>query len=404
VAASPGEPAPGREIRDAVKERLNFLFVTARFWPDLGGAERQLDLLSSFLVRQGHSVTVLCQQREREGAGIRQNGVEVVRLAPRPGGRLRSLAFAAHMMVFLLRRGEDFDVVYANLASSPALVARLWARRLGCPAVLKFGASGSLGDAAVSRSTAVGRWKLGRLKKGFDLYLCPNSEIRREFLELGFPAEKLEVFPNGVDTDYFHPAVGREREVLRRRLRWEGRVVALFSGRFEEQKNLPSLLESWKEAAPRHPGALLILVGEGSQAPLLKRMAGDVDSGDTVRILGRRESGEVREMLQAADFFVLPSLLEGMSNSLLEAMACGLPALASDIPGNRDMIVNGRNGFLVAPNNSSKLTAALDRLLRPPSEFTWMGEEARKTAVEDYAIGKVGDCYLNHIKALLRWK
>jgi glycosyltransferase involved in cell wall biosynthesis len=401
VAAGPGEPGPGREIRGAVRERLKFLFVSARFWPDLGGAERQLGLLASFLVRQGHGVTVICQKRAVADTPGELNGVEVVRLSPGPGGRLRSLAFAVNMVRFLSRRGKTFDVVHANLASSPALVARLWAWRRKRPAVLKFGASGSLGDAAVSRGTALGRWKLRRLQEGFDLYLCPNGEIRREFLDLGFPAAKLAVFPNGVDAGFFRPADGGEREDLRRKLGWEGRVVALFTGRFEPQKNLLPLLEGWKPIVARHRGALLILVGEGSQGPLLRGAAGVDGPGGAVRVLGRQESHGLRGMLQAADFFVLPSLMEGMSNSLLEAMACGLPALVSDIPGSRDMITNGQNGFLFSLDDPAGLSGGLERLLASSPERRKLGAEARRTIERAFTLEKVGARYLDYMGVVL---
>jgi glycosyltransferase involved in cell wall biosynthesis len=215
---------------------VRILFVIARFPPAVGGTERQAALLARWLAGSGASVTVVTQAHPGTPAREIDAGVEIVRLAPPAGGKGASLLFCLRLARLLQKRGGEYDFAQAFLASSPALVVGEFARRRGVPAFLKFGASGPQGDVASSRAAWGGSWKLRRLRAGFARYLCPNEEIRREFLSRGYPGERLVILPNGVDTERFRPAEPREREVLRRELGWEGRTVALFAGRFEPHR------------------------------------------------------------------------------------------------------------------------------------------------------------------------
>jgi glycosyltransferase involved in cell wall biosynthesis len=373
---------------------LKFLFVSARFWPDFGGAERQLDLLAASLVRQGHAVTVLAQRSPGRPRFEERGGVEIVRLRPVPGGRIHSLFFGLGLSLFLFRRGGDFDLFHVNLASSPALFVAPWARRLRRPALLKLGASGPFGDAATSRRTAVGRWKMRSLQKTFSFYLCPNPAIRREFLKWGFSPERLVHFSNGVDTELFRPAGEEERAAFRKARGWTGKVVSIFTGRFEPQKNLPWLLERWADLAPARPDALLVLLGGGEQAAQLKSLIARRGLDRSVHVEPPGDPAKVRAFLGGADIFVLPSLAEGMSNSLLEAMSTGLAVLASAIPGNSDLVDDGVDGKLFSVDSAAEAVGAFGDLLDNPDLRSRLGGAARKKMLQEYRIADVGDRYL----------
>jgi glycosyltransferase involved in cell wall biosynthesis len=374
---------------------LNFLFVSARFWPDFGGAERQIDLLAASLVRRGHAVTVLTQRSPERPRFEERGGVEIVRLRPVPGGRIHSLLFGLGLSLFLFRRGEGFDLLHVNLASSPALFVGHWARRLGRPALLKFGASGPFGEAAVSRKTALGRWKMRSLQKTFSLYLCPNPTIRREFLKRGFSPERLVHFPNGVDTELFRPAGEEERAVFRKARGWTGKVVSIFTGRFEPQKNLPWLLDVWADLAPSRTDVLLVLLGSGDQAAHLKSRITRRGLSGSVHVESAGDLSKVRAFLQGADIFVLPSLAEGMSNSLLEAMSSGLAVIASAIPGNSDLVDDGVDGKLFSVDSTAEAIRAFGDLLDKPGLRSRLGGAARRKMLQEYRIADVGSRYLS---------
>jgi glycosyltransferase involved in cell wall biosynthesis len=385
-----------------MKGKLKFLFISARFWPDLGGAERQLSLLTSSLVRQGHGVTVICQKSGGRPAREERDGVEVLRFAPRPGGGLSSLLFGLSLSLFMARRGRAFDGVHVSLASSPALFVAPWIRWLRSPALLRFGASGPYGDAASSQRTALGRWKLRRLRSVFSAYLCLNEEIRREFLDLGFSPERLVLFRNGVDDTFFRPREKEDRKELRLALEWTGKTVALFTGRLEPQKNLPFLLKAWKGVAAKRPEALLVIAGDGGEEEKLRTLAGDPSLAAAVSFTGRADSEGLRRMLQAADLFIMPSLSEGMSNAVLEAMACGLPVAASDIPGNRDLVRSGETGFLFPLGDERSLGGPVDQLLANPSLRSRMGGVARRRAAGLFGIDRVAGDFVELVSRIVK--
>ena len=137
---------------------------------------------------------------------------------------------------------------------------------------------------------------------------------------------------------HFAPARARSRLNLLPRPR------VIFTGRLHPQKNLPLLLEAWTEVARRSP-ANLILVGPGNDRQRLTELAGSLGIADRVQFIGAVDNPA--EYLRAADIFVLPSVAEGMSNSLLEAMATALPCVVSGIGGNTDLITDRQTGRLV---------------------------------------------------------
>ncbi len=121
----------------------------------------------------------------------------------------------------------------------------------------------------------------------------------------------------------------------------------------------------------------------------------------SVHLLGERGADEVHRLLAAADLFVLPSRAEGISNALLEAMATGLPMVASDIPGNRDVVSDGGDGLLVAAGGGEALSAALGRLLDEPAQRAALGAAARRTVEGRFSLARTADRYLEVLGELV---
>ena len=149
-------------------------------------------------------------------------------------------------------------------------------------------------------------------------------------------------------------------------------------GRLVPEKDLATLLEAWARAFP--PGeeldARLRLVGGGPLEARLRAQAERLGLARQVEFLGHRD--RVEEVLADADVGVLPSRIEGLSNTLLEFMASGLPALASRVSGSEDFVVPGRNGWLFEVSDVSALAAALrDAKTLPPERLAAMGRQAR---------------------------
>ncbi len=345
---------PGIREREAVANitrRLGICMVIQSYYPHIGGAERQLQALTAPLRRRGIDVTVVTRGRPGLASRAVLRGTRIQRTFVGGGRAARSLGFTVGALLFMAGRRRCVDIVHAHDLLSPATTAVLAKVLLRRPVVVKVLRGGQLGDLAVR---------------------CA-----------GVPGSRLVRIPNGVDTDWFRPATVNRRAALREELGLAGRKVAVFVGRIEPEKGILTLLEAWPTVRRALPDALLLLAGDGSERPVLQarcveeaRFVGPVDEPVT--------------LLQAADCFVLPSYTEGLSNALLEAMATGLPCVATSIGGNVELIRGDAEGWLVRPDDSSALAQALIDALRGECRET-VGCAARSRAVREFSLERTAD-------------
>jgi glycosyltransferase involved in cell wall biosynthesis len=349
--------------------RSTFFYTDSRV---LGGAEGAMFMLlesldreewrPTLLLDEAPGVEPLVQRAERVGVPVRRVPASPLGVA----GARRVPAMAR-----LLRR-ERPDVFHAHMSSPVAckwaLAAAVLAR---VPAVL--------GTVQVGRYEPPNRsayWQLRLLARGVERYLAVSREIAGELVErLGWPAAKVEVVYNAVDPERFAVAASPDpREQLGGS---EGRPLVLTAARLDPQKGHPALLE----AATRVPEAIFVLAGEGPRRERLEELAGELGIADRVRFLGRRE--DVPRLLAACDVFALPSLYEGSSLAVLEAMASGTPVVGSAVGGTDELIEDGRTGLLVPPGDPGALAAALRRLLANPELRTELAARARERVERD---------------------
>jgi len=199
-------------------------------------------------------------------------------------------------------------------------------------------------------------------------------------------AKNLCVVPNGVNTDEWRPD-DRVRSDLRQALGLKDEFLWLAVGRLEPVKDYPTLLEAMKKAGGN---ARLVVLGEGPQRLQLMQLAERLGLQRRVQFVGF--DAEVRCWMQAADGLVLASRYEGLPMVLLEAGACGLPAVATDVAGTREVIVNGETGWLACAEGPDALVAVMARLMRVSSaERRAMGERARRSVVERFSLETVLD-------------
>jgi glycosyltransferase involved in cell wall biosynthesis len=278
-----------------------------------------------------------------------------------------------------------------RVLGAPGLLA---ARALGRPVILQPETNGELSGEALTWGWSRGRI-LAPLVRGLvaarnlwlrdaDAFVAMSRKIRGEMVAAGIADERVAVIPHGVDTERFRPAEPRERDALRRGLGLPGGVLAIFTGRLLRGKGLETLVEAFGAVAAARPDVHLVLVGsgEGQALSVEEALRADVRArrlDDRVLFAGRRDA--VEGLLRASDLFVFPSVFEALGISLVEAAACGLPAVASRTGGIVDVVEDGRSGFLVTPGRASELASALASLVGDAARREAMGDRAREVAL-----------------------
>jgi glycosyltransferase involved in cell wall biosynthesis len=364
------------------------VLITLAYAPVIGGAERQGQEILERLAKNGREVWVLTRRVPGAPVAEQLNGVQVFRLWNLWWPVLSWLSFCGAVLCFLAPRRHRVGVVWSVMLNVAAFASVLAGHWLGFPALVRISASGVGGNLRVMQKSFWGAWLARYTLSGSRSIITLNSETDQEVTSFGIPSMKLTRIPNGVDTAYFQPALEEERKKLRSQQGWkENQPITLLVGRLDEQKNVRNLLDVWPTLAQRFPAGQLVLVGEGPLQHALRVQIQTLGLQNSVRMLTVRK--EIRSLYQACDVFILPSFYEGMSNALLEAMACGLPALVSRIPGNIELVDEGKNGFLVDPNHPAEWVGSWERLLRESDLRRKMGEEARRKVISQFSMDAV---------------
>jgi glycosyltransferase involved in cell wall biosynthesis len=288
------------------------------------------------------------------------------RPALRPAAMVTQLIGMRAVLRGLARAGWRPEVIHAHVfeAGFPAV---LLGRRLGCPVVV------SEHFTAFQRGLVRGAdLRLARFCFRHADLVCPVSEDLRRQLEAVEPRGRYRVVPNVVDTTLFH-----------RGPRPPGGPLRLLNvASLAEKKRHGDLLEALARLRARGTDAVLDVVGEGELRPQLEAQA-----GPGVRFLGSRSPGEIAERMRAADIFVLPSRFENLPVVLLEAMASGLPVVATAVGGVPE-IVDERAGLLVPPEDPERLAAGIESVAGRLAGFDRAALARR--AAERYGMDAVG--------------
>ncbi len=206
------------------------------------------------------------------------------------------------------------------------------------------------------------------------------SQLQRNFLvKLGVPQEKLAVIPNGVDVQKYSPGASTLKS------QFNAQRLFVYQGRIATEKNVEALLRAWKQSE-LGDSSKLVIVGNGALSASLMPFYGEEYN---IIWLGFIANEQQRiEILQAADVFILPSLLEGLSLSLLEAMACGVACVATDAGADGEVLENGAGVILNTRWVTSQLRTLLPQFRDHPEWTTLLGQKARARVLERYTLSR----------------
>lgn len=371
------------------------LMFSEQFLPRIGGAERQALKLSVALIERGCTVEVLTPRHEggwpaREMiSGVQIHRFRYVDLARFACG-IRGLGLPNALFGYwqlyhaLVEIIDGFDIVHAHIASPMAVHAMDIAQARGKPAICKIALSGSNWDLAVLQSTSILGPRLARsaLKK-MNMWVAMSTEIRQQLVGCHVDQARIRLIPNGV---VIPEGMSKDSSACARHFLYLGRLGGKLSRDFE------TLLSAFNEVAATHPECQLAFVGGGSREAELRQMLECLPHArPRTQFVG---FADPVPWMEWADVVVQPSLAEGMSNTVLEAMAAGICCIANDIPANREVLGDGQAGMLVTAGRVDELALAMRRVATIPGECAGLGMRGRQRAVETYSMDRVADQYL----------
>jgi glycosyltransferase involved in cell wall biosynthesis len=350
----------------------------------VGGAELQLERLVPRLDDRGIQTEIITRAVDGWPRTEPIPG-SVVRRTPLAGeSPLASAVYVAAALGHLLRRRSQVDLVHAHGALSPATIA-LGGRLLGLPCLVTVLGTGPHGDLARLAGKPLGRLRARMLFRSA-WFAALSADARRELLERGVPAGRILSLPNGVDVEVYRPVPREERAGLRERLGLpQGRFLGTFVGRLHPVKDVDTLLA----AAARVPELTLVVAGDGPERGRLEAEAARLGIRERVLFLG--ESSEVADVLRASDAFLLSTHGEGMSNALLEGMACGLPCLASRSVGGAAELLDEGRGMLLPDGAVPAWAAAIQRIVDDPSLREATGAAAASFVAQTLSLDSAAD-------------
>ena len=364
---------------DTAATQAPVVVVVPDFEPATGGTVRQVGNQARAVAARGRPVTVLTRRLHASWPRRElRDGIEVVRVGPGGRGRLPEKLSVVAVAAWLYRTRRHIGVVHVVMYADFALSA--WAAGLGASTVVTWAARGDATDVVGPAATLAHRLQraLRRRVLARCRHVALTPTIARELAELGL-ASTVEVIPVPVDGSWFRPPSGAERRHARRRLGLAAdELVVVYTGHLRALKCVDHLVEAFgRFRRTGRPGHLLLVGGD--------RGAAD-DRGEQLRDAVRQGGldrdvtfagpvDDVRPYLWAGDVFVLPSSREGLPNSLLEAMACGLACVAPASAAGEEILTAGC-GVVPPGNGPGKLFDALVRLAEDPRRRQGLGAAA----------------------------
>ena len=264
--------------------------------------------------------------------------------------------FWAYNKVKKIHKKNPFDIIHLHGDFMEAFFGGKLSKKIGIPAVITI-------HAGLNKKLL--KPKNAKYFKNIDKVICVSNEIAEDLKSIGISENKLTVISSGIYLSEFKKADSNKISDLRDKY---SKPIIISIGVLRPAKGFKYLIEAFKKIKEKFNGATLIIIGDGPDRIELKKQAQGIDG---IHFLGRQNNDRVIEYLKAADIFVLASIFmegdrEGTSNSIMEAMASGLPVVATKVGGNSYLVKEGINGLLIEDRNSDELAEAVIKLINNP--------------------------------------
>jgi len=367
---------------------VSVFFVSRYFYPFVGGLENRVYRIACALAARGIRVTIITSRISPEFPPQQTlDGVSIYRLASPRMKIFGACMFIARLICFLFKKRTQYQALHTFQVGHSSAAAICIGRLLRKPVFLHLSGGGSGGDIGRHLKTPWG-WIYLALCRFASTIVVLNAQMQRELKILLYSAARIACIPNGVDTAFYQPHNNRIQ--LKQSMGLPEAPILLYTGRLSAEKGVATLVHAY--ALLKHSSAAaLYIIGSGPEQQHIERLIQKLQLDNRVTLLPALN--DIRPYYQCSDIFVMPSFHEGISNSVLEAMACALPVVATNVTGNTDLVRDRHNGLLVPADNAPALAAALDELLDNPDKAREMGARGQHIAQTQYCFKEMMDHY-----------
>lgn len=411
--------------------KLKILMIIAAFYPYTGGAEKQAQRLASKLQVKGAEVSVVTGRWSNRLKSIETiNGLKIYRnitnfnffskkdpdigfgifetaaiyrntrlktlkmFFRKTSNRLKVYIYQASLFLFLITHRKEYDIIHAHQVLYPAFVSALCGKILKKPVIAKAGNSGFNSDINQIKQFPEGKLQLRFIFNNIAKIVCTTLAMKEEFLDEGLPEEKTAIIHNGIAVKDYKRSYKNCDSIL-------------FVGRFIKNKNIIVLLYAFLQIINTiNKDAKLIMAGDGPEMEPIKKYINELGFGSNTVLTGMISNPE--KYIKECDVFMLPSNVEGLSNSLIEAMSYGMPCIVSNISGNLEVMGNGRNlyeikeggfikteqGLLFEPSDTDGLVNAYNYLRQNEQAREKIGKGAAVRIKAEFDIEIIAGKYL----------
>lgn len=365
----------------------------------VGGYEKQGFSLSKDLKKRGEDVFILSNKKRAEQPFIEvREEVPIYRISAFPS-LLGShyLGILNSLILFFTYHQKNIQVIHAHALTHFAVLSIFVGKILGKKGLIKIATEEDISK--LMNSTSLVHKLLIPFSRFTNYYIAISENIKKEIISMGVNEKKIYSGFNGVDTALYQPINSNKRNKVKKMLSIPDKEIVTFVGRLASRKGVDILIRAWKKVIRRFPDAYLLIVGSGEEKMKLKKLATELDLINNIRFVG--EVDNVVDYLHVTDIFSFPSRLEGAPNAVLEALACGLPVVATKIGGLVDIIYDNVNGILVPPERSDLLAQNICELLKNKNYRKKLGTKARESALSRFSFEVVSKEYLKCYRKLI---
>jgi len=348
-------------------KKINLLYLINSF--DIGGAEKAMSKIVSGLDKEKYNITVVALKM---GSGqivpeIEKSGIETVNLEAK-----NKFDFRIIFKLYKLLKDKKVDILWCSLFHATFL-GRITGRLLKIPIIINWEHN--------ERFYGFFRVFLNKITSLFsDIIVADSEKVALQVKnQLKIPFQKIKVIPIcGLDINNYFKIINKRNK---------SKCIVGSVGMLNEQKGYSYLIKSAKIVIQKYSKTEFIIAGEGSSRSKLEQLISESNLTNSLKLLGYQS--DIPKILSKVDIYVQPSLWEGLCITVIEAMASGLPVIASDVGGVSESVVNGRTGFLVPPKDPEILAKKIIHLIKNPNLRKEMGENGRKIAEKKYSTDKM---------------